>query len=292
MLNRFWAPFRAFAVAALLLATAASAQDNGLANSHRNPEQFSILATKAAATKPAGDDRSAGALVADQAVRLNNIAVRLARVHSYPEAVDNLLQAVELDPALSLAYLNLSVVYDRMDRTADALGAARRALEIDPQNRIAHRQVCELLVLEKQLTEAGTCYQEMQTSGPLDQTSLANYFLVLLKTDNTVTADSIISLALQQAPSDPVLLNGLGLLRYKQKKYDEAVAALKQATEIKPDMGEARFNLALAQMAKSNRAGAISQYRLLEESDPKLAADLYRLLYKDQILYVGGKREH
>jgi tetratricopeptide (TPR) repeat protein len=83
----------------------------------------------------------------------------------------------------------------------------------------------------------------------------------------------------------------LGLLRYKEKKYGEAVAALKQATEIKPDMGEARFNLALAQMAKSNRAGAISQYRLLEESDPKLAADLYRLLYKDQILYVGGKGE-
>jgi hypothetical protein len=91
MLNRFWAPFRTFAVAALLLATAASAQDTGLANNHRNPEQFSILATKAAATKPAGDDRSAGTLVAVQAVRLNNIAVRLARVHSYPEAVDNLL---------------------------------------------------------------------------------------------------------------------------------------------------------------------------------------------------------
>ena len=104
-------------------------------------------------------------------------------------------------------------------------------------------------------------------------------------------ARDAIDIAIRRAPFDPSLLNGLGLLRYKERKFDEAAAAFKQATEIDPEMDEARYNLALAQLAKSNRAGALSQYRLLEESNSDLAGNLYKLLYKDRVLYVRNREK-
>lgn len=286
-----WAPPRAVFIAIFLLPWTATAQNN-LTAKPSDREQPPVPVEKLAG----GDGPQAGSnpgneTASSKAISLNNAAVALARINSNQEAIDKFKGAIELDPKLSAAYLNLSIVYDRMNRIPEALSAARSALELDPQNLNARRELCELRVLSKQVDEARACYDEMKKAGPLDEQSVQNYVLLLLKVGDLAAARDAIDIAIRRAPFDPSLLNGLGLLRYKERKFDEAAAAFKQATEIDPEMDEARYNLALAQLAKSNRAGALSQYRLLEESNSDLAGNLYKLLYKDRVLYVGNREK-
>ena len=77
------------------------------------------------------------------------------------------------------------------------------------------------------------------------------------------------------------------MLYYKKKRFAEAVAALKNAVEIAPEIYEIRYNLAIAQLALKNKAGAVSQYNILKTGDPKLAEQLARVLYADKLVFVS-----
>ena len=239
-------------------------------------------------------DANAPAAAADpkaKAVELNNAAVKAAGSFADENAAELLLRAVSLDPHLSGAFLNLSIIYDRMKLYPQSLSAAQKAFEIDPANKTAHTQVCEMMMMSRMDAPALACYEELKNNGPLEDRSLRNYGLVLVRNGRVADAENTITAALQQMPDDIGLMNGLGLVRYKQKRYDEAIAIFKRLTEAHPDQGEIRFNLAISQLARQNRAGALSQYHLLEASDPKLADALYRMLFQDKVVYVGGNNK-
>jgi uncharacterized protein HemY len=89
--------------------------------------------------------------------------------------------------------------------------------------------------------------------------------------------------------NNPDFFNALGMIRFHTKHFKAAAEAFKQAVQLAPEQNEVRFNLALAQLAAQNKPGALSQYRLLSESDPELAQKLYRIIYRDKILFVDNK---
>jgi hypothetical protein len=49
---------------------------------------------------------------------------------------------------------------------------------------------------------------------------------------------------------------------------------------LKPDYGEAHFNLAVAYVALKDRKGALDEYNLLKTLDPKLADDFFQRFLK------------
>ena len=74
----------------------------------------------------------------------------------------------------------------------------------------------------------------------------------------------------------------IGSALYRKKEYEAAAKALKRAVHLDPRRADARFNLALAQLANRNKAGAISQYNFLKESNPELAQKIYGWIFRDQ----------
>jgi len=57
-------------------------------------------------------------------------------------------------------------------------------------------------------------------------------------------------------------------------------------------MLEFRYNLAIAALAQRNKTAALSQYAILKQGDPKLADQLYRLLFRDKVISVEDLKSH
>ena len=62
-----------------------------------------------------------------------------------------------------------------------------------------------------------------------------------------------------------------------------------EAVTLDPDSPEIRFNLGVACLKAGDREGALGQYRVLKGVAPQFAGQLYRSLYADKLLFVGGK---
>jgi tetratricopeptide (TPR) repeat protein len=62
----------------------------------------------------------------------HQMALALAMLGRYPEAINNLQQAIALDPSDATAHLNLAVAYAEVGRTAEARAEAEQALRLKP----------------------------------------------------------------------------------------------------------------------------------------------------------------
>jgi tetratricopeptide (TPR) repeat protein len=62
--------------------------------------------------------------------------------------------------------------------------------------------------------------------------------------------------------------------------YKEASGAFKQVVRIKPDHAEAHFFLGLSYLFFHDRVSALEEYKILKTLDPKLANELFNLIYK------------
>lgn len=223
------------------------------------------------------------------AIGFNNLGVNLAKSKHYDQAIEMLRHAIETAPRFRPAYINLSNIYDMADRPAEALDTLRKAVAISPFSSEEHAKECELLLIAKQDQESVNCYTDLGKTQPLDVTSQVNLGVGLMRLQNWKEAERWMEPAASQMQYNPRFFNALGMIRYHRKHYMEAVEAFKEASELAPDQMDVRFNLALAQLATQNKPGALSQYKFLSESDPELAQKLYRIIYRDKLLFVDNK---
>ena len=218
---------------------------------------------------------------------LNNMAVRLTSESRFDEASQMLKRAIDTSPDTSFKlHRNLSIVYERMNRMEDARAAAATAVGIAPREPSALMQLCGLELITGRNTEAVSCFARLLEITPTDVLIQTFYGVSLLRTGDHRTALQILEKAAATAPANAASLNALGLAYFNHKKYSDAVQSFKQAVELDPKRGEIRYNLAIAQMASQNKEGATSQYRVLKEENPQLAEELYRTLYKDNVVFV------
>jgi superkiller protein 3 len=225
----------------------------------------------------------------DDAIGFNNLGVNLAKIRRYDEAIKVLQRAIEIDPRFRSAYINLCNVYDMADRPEEALEALRKAVELSPFSPAERGKECELLLLVERNQESVNCYTNLGKTAPLDATSQVNLGVGFMRLEKWSEADRFMEPVEPQMQYNPRYFNALGMIRYHTKHYKAAVEAFKQAVELDPERKDARFNLALAQLAIQNKPGALSQYRFLSESDPELAQELYRIIYRDKLVFVDSK---
>jgi len=67
---------------------------------------------------------------------------------------------------------------------------------------------------------------------------------------------------------------------FRTRRYKEAAGTFKEAVRLKPDYGEAHFNLALTYIALNDRKAALAEYERLKQVDPKLAEDFFQRYMK------------
>ena len=235
----------------------------------------------------AGLETESGAV---DAVELNNSAVRLALEHQYAEARAFLQRAIEGNPTSATLHRNLSVVFERMKKVDEALASAQSAAKLAPSDASVLEQLCGLELIAGNTAVAVGCYEKLKSIEPLDALSQTYYGLAMFRSGKEDESITILAQAAQSTPPLAEAMNALGVVYYKKKRFDDAVAAFKNAVEVSPDLLEMRFNLAVAQLALRNRAAAISQYNIIKAGNPKLADKLYRMLHGDRVLFVNDNK--
>lgn len=223
------------------------------------------------------------------AIDFNNLGVNFAKLKQYDKAIEMLRHAIEIAPKFRSAYINLCNVYDKADRPAEALKALQNAVDISPSSPAEKAKECELLLIGQRNQESVDCYTNAGKTIALDIDSQVNLGVGLMRLEKWEQAERWMEPAAPQMQYNPRFFNALGMIRYHRKHYKEAVEAFKEASELAPDEMDVRFNLALAQLATQNKPGALSQYKFLSESDPELAQKLYRIIYRDKLLFVDDK---
>jgi len=140
-----------------------------------------------------------------------------------------------------------------------------------------------------QFKAAVTCYEELQKLTEINDYYMSGYGIALERAVFPVKAIKVLESLGATASRDYTVLNALGMAYCLQKNYLKAVEKFKTAVEAAPERGLARYNLAIVELRQRNRLGALSQYKLLEESSSPFAEKLGKVLFKDKVLDAGIK---
>ncbi|MDT7540226.1 MAG: hypothetical protein QOE33_130 [Acidobacteriota bacterium] len=237
----------ALALSAVLLISLAAASTFITKTSARLPAQ----------TTPAPASR-------EDAYRANNIGVALLEQFKYREGADSFRQALQLDPHLSLARINLAIaLYNLPDapgaqreaqaaaaaapdapqapyilallaksqsRTDDAIAAFQRVLKIDPADVGANVNLGQLYSQQRKYTEAIAAFRTALAAEPYNATALYNLGTALLRAGQRDEGQQVIARfqELRQRGSGTTL----GQNYLEQGRYAEAVASTGAESEL------------------------------------------------------------
>ncbi len=206
-------------------------------------------------------------------------ALLLGENEQTDEAVKLLQTDLKGTPADRDTYLNISQVYERGRRYADAEEAARKAesFAAEPHdNEIAWLLLGAVYERQKQFDKAETEFKKVLDVNPKNAQVL-NYYGYMLA-DRGIRLDEaqdLIQRAVDQEPQNGAYLDSLGWVYYKQNKLDEAESMLRKAVEHEPHDPTIRLHLGdvYAKQGHTDQA-AVEWEKSLNEWHRSLPADL------------------
>lgn len=212
-----------------------------------------------------------------------SIRASLALLMGENEQTDEAVKLLESDLKGNAAdrdtYLNLSQVYERGRRYAEAEQAARKAesFSAEPrENEIAWLMLGAVYERQKQYDKAEDEFKKVLDVNPKNAQVL-NYYGYMLA-DRGVRLDEaqdLIQRAVDLEPFNGAYLDSLGWVYFKQNKVDEAEAMLRKAIEHEPHDPTIRLHLGdiLAKQGRMDQAAAEWE-KSLAEWHRSLPADL------------------
>jgi Tfp pilus assembly protein PilF len=155
----------------------------------------------------------------EEAYRANNLGVALLEQFKYREAAEAFRRALQIDPKLALARINLSVALFNIPDLAGAQREARAALALVPNAPQPHYIIGLIAKTEARADDAITPFQQV------------------LKID----------------PDDVGANVNLGQIYSQQRKFPEAIAAFRLALAAEPYNSTALYNLGTALIRAGQR---------------------------------------
>src|SRR6267142_2794140 len=170
---------------------------------------------------------------------------------SFQKSLENLKQAVQIDPNYATAYAQLARTYHWMaasgmpgDLPAESHAAAKKALELDPTLADAHTALAVVMyAFERNWPEAGEEYRRAIELNPGYGDAHHGYALYLAMMWRRDEAIAEIGKALQLDPLTlPQKLNAAGIYACAGE-YDRATEQLRTVLALNPKFAEAHFDL-------------------------------------------------
>jgi tetratricopeptide (TPR) repeat protein len=212
-------------------------------------------------TSPAGQKAAA---TREDAYRANNLGVALLEQYKYKEGAEAFTRALQLDPKLQLARINLSIalfnvpdlagaqreaekaaaaspnapqppyvmglIAKSQNRTEDAIAAFLRVLKIDPRDTGANVNLGQLYAQQKKYAEAIAVFRTALTVEPYNMTALYNLGLALTRNNERAEGQQMIQRFQQLRQSGAGTTVGQNYL--EQGRYSEAVASTGAEAEL------------------------------------------------------------
>jgi Flp pilus assembly protein TadD len=222
------------------------------------------------------------------------LGMSLAADGFYLDAIRDLKERVQLDPANPAAHVDLATVYTHAFETSDAIAEYRAAVKLDPNNprnraalaiSLANAGLAEdaldsfreALRLDPKFATAqsGLAYVLTQQPGRIDE-AIAAYQTALqfdpnlqpaiagLERARTLKAKAQADLSDQQrkaqsSPGNPQVHFDLGLAEARAGNVDAAIQSLRRAVDLDPNNALAHEQLALLLYRKGETAAALTE---------------------------------
>ncbi len=153
---------------------------------------------------------------------------------------------------------------------ADRKGGQKSVRELPP-GTVALVAEAQRYYANKQLDKAEEKYLQVLQQDKQNVPTLANLAAIELDLDHFETAEINIKQAVALAPDDPYSLFVLGRLKFRQKKFDEAIDAFSRAAKQDPQDAQVQNFLGLALSEKGLRGPAETALRKAIQLDPSYA---------------------
>jgi tetratricopeptide (TPR) repeat protein len=175
--------------------------------------------------------------------------------------------------------LERGVQLEEAGRLEDAISATKRALQLDPRLMQAHVNLIILYGRVGNFRNAEEQYREALKLNPEKYPdAYYNHGVLLLKEGRLDEAQAAFVKALEINPSYASARNDLGYLLERQGNLDAAAAEYRKAVEEQPDFRKARFNLARILVNRQQYSEAVGQLeQTLTPVDEQTPAYLYAL---------------
>jgi Flp pilus assembly protein TadD len=169
---------------------------------------------------------------------LMNYGLTLMTRGDYTGALDYFHRAQAFAPFYSVLFVNFGIAEGALGRTALAEQHFKEALRLAPANPDSYSYYARWLLLQSRPTDALPLLRKAVELAPSD-----------------IVARNLLADAEQSAPQNPQTYLALSLTRYREQRYEEAIAACKSALALKPDYAEAWNNVC----ASYNQLGRYDQ---------------------------------
>jgi Tfp pilus assembly protein PilF len=216
-----------------------------------------LLSAQQAPTPKSGTPSTSGIPSAstsrEDAYRANNLGVAWLEQYNYDNAVKQFHRALEIDPKLQMARVNLAIALFYAPDLAGATREAQTVLQQQPDEPHAH------------------------------------YLLGLIARSENRVDDGINELkrVLEKDPRDVGALVNIGQLLMQRREYAEAVALFRRAAEQEPFHVTATYNLAVA----LTRAGQTEEGQRMTQQFQKLRESGYGTTFSNTYLEQGRYAE-
>ena len=255
------------------------------------PKAIDLIDTDPAKAAKAGDRKLAIAddqkLLADDAnnvIAENNLGALYFAASRYEEAADLIVRAADARPDVWQLQVNASVALAQSNNYAAGLRFALVAIKLAPKELRPRQQLCEMYLAVHDTESAVPCFEALVKDDAAELEDHLNYGEALVMAGDSARAVPVLQDVIKASPRLAPAYNALGMAQYREKRYKDSVDSLRQAVSLAPDAPSYRYNMAVVEMATRDNAGALTQYNLLKQSDPKLADQLYKAMFADKIV--------
>lgn len=162
------------------------------------------------------------------------LGIEYMRQNRNEQALEKFQKALRADPAYAPAPGYAALLYERLDRVADAEAAYQRALQLDSDNASIRNNYGRFLCSHDHFQEAEDNFRQVIANKlyPTPEIAMVNAGLCARLEPDLIKAERYFNEALRQNPNFAVALYELAKLAYVQNDYLQARAYLQRYFQV------------------------------------------------------------
>jgi eukaryotic-like serine/threonine-protein kinase len=202
-------------------------------------------------------------------------------------AEENSRKALELNGKLAPVYVTRGIIEEGTGHHQEAVKALETALELEPVNPSAGRELATVYESMGKLGDAETTLKKGVVLRPSDWTSLYDLGMFYYRQGRYPEAVPLLQRVTDLAPDNNSGYTGLGAVHWMQGKYEDAAANFKRSLELRPT-ASAYTSLGTIYFFMGRCADAVEQMRKAVDLVPK--RDQFWGNLGDAYACVSGKK--